>query len=94
MFALPEVRESYYARMRELSNTLFLPERFSAQLQEISAAIRPAILVEPPKQAAARATTELQTAIFDGVISGETRLMPFVRERAKFVQAELLRLGK
>jgi hypothetical protein len=94
IFAIPEVRNAYFARMRELTDTVFRPERFPPQLQEISRAIRPEVLVEPPKQAAPRATAELQTALFDQVMSGQIRLMPFVLERAKFVRGELDRLGR
>jgi spore coat protein H len=94
LYALPSFRDAYFARLRELSDTILTPERFRAQLQEVSTAIRPIVLVEPPKVQPDRSTQALQIQQFDRVMNGEIRLMPFVLERAKFVQSELTRLGR
>jgi hypothetical protein len=94
MFSLKPVRDAYFASLRELSKTVFVPSRFPPQLKEISDAIRPVLAFEPPKVQQPRTTPELQTALFDQVVNGEIRLMPFVLARARFVQSELARLGK
>jgi hypothetical protein len=95
MFAVPAFRDAYFARLREFSDSIFVSDRFPPQLQEIAAAIRPALQGEPPKtQSGPRSTTEGQLAQFDQVINGEIRLMPFARDRATFVRNELTRLGR
>ena len=95
MFAVPAFRDAYFARMREFTDTIFAPDRFPPQLREIAAVIRPALLDEPPKTPnGPRSTSEGQLAQFDEVISGDLRVMPFARDRAKFVRDELTKLGR
>jgi spore coat protein CotH len=61
VFGVPAFKELYLARLREFSQTLFKPERFAAQVDELAAAIRPAIVEE----------SELKLGRFDKVVQGE-----------------------
>lgn len=61
VFGVGAFRELYLARMREFSRTLFVPERFHRQVDEVAAAIRPAIAEE---------STEL-LARLDRVVAGQ-----------------------
>jgi hypothetical protein len=95
LWTVAAFRDRYFARLRELNDTIAVPDRLAPQLREIAAAIRPALQDEPPKQPnGPRSTAEGQLAEFDKVIAGEIRLMPFVRERSAFVRGELARLSR
>ncbi len=61
VFKVEGFKKLYLARMAEFSRTLFQPERFHRQVDEIAAAIRPAVQEE--------STTKL--ARFDKVVAGE-----------------------
>ncbi len=69
IFKVPAFRSLYLARMNEFSNTIFKPERFAQQVDEIAAAIRPAIVEESP----------VLLARFDAAASGKT--MPDTLDR-------------
>ena len=55
-------KKLYLATMKEFAKTLFLPERFSQQVDEVAAAIRPAVGEE----------SETKLARFDKVVAGES----------------------
>ena len=55
-------KKLYLATMKEFAKTLFLPERFSQQVDEVAAAIRPAVGEE----------SEMKLARFDKVVAGES----------------------
>ena len=55
-------KKIYLATMKEFSKTLFVPERFSGQVDEVAAAIRPAVAEE----------SEMKLARFDKVVAGES----------------------
>jgi hypothetical protein len=65
--------------MRELADTIFLPDRFAAQVAEIAPAIRPSIEIEGTQWLPG----------FDQVAGGTAGLLPYVRTRAAFVKSEL-----
>ena len=54
-------KKLYLATMTEFSKTLFLPERFNQQVDEVAAAIRPAV----------REESDIKLARFDKVVAGE-----------------------
>ncbi|HOK76783.1 MAG TPA: CotH kinase family protein, partial [Verrucomicrobiota bacterium] len=78
IFQVPEFKERYLGYLREFSRTIFRPERFHQQVDEIAAAIRPFV----------REESEEKLARFDRVVAGESvpRLMfgggPGRRDRA------------
>jgi spore coat protein CotH len=72
-------RAAYAARMAEFTETLFTPERFAGEMASIAPAIRPAIEEEGRQWLSG----------FDQVASGNAGLLPYVRARRAFVQAEL-----
>jgi spore coat protein CotH len=76
-------RSKYLARMAEYSERLFVAERFRQQIGEIAPAIRPSIELE--------GTAWLRT--FDQVAAGTAGIVPFVTNRAAFVNAELAKGG-
>jgi hypothetical protein len=45
-FKVDAFKKLYLARMQEFSDTLFKPERFQKQVDELAAAIRPAVKEE------------------------------------------------
>lgn len=61
MFKLEAFKKLYLARLAELSKTIFSPERLARQVDEIAAAIRPAV----------REESESKLANFDKVVAGE-----------------------
>jgi spore coat protein H len=61
VFNVEEFKKLYLAHLSEFSKTLFQPERFDKQVDEIAAAIRPAVKEE----------SDEQLARFDKVINGE-----------------------
>lgn len=61
MFKLEAFTKLYQARMNEFAKTIFRPERLAQQVDEIAAAIRPAVGEE----------SETQRARFDKVVAGE-----------------------
>ena len=79
VYAVEAFRSKYLARMAELSESLFVPDRFARQVAEIGPAIRPSIALEGK---------EWLTA-FDQVASGRSGIVPYVASRATFVKAEL-----
>ncbi len=62
VFGVETFKKLYLARMTELSRTLCQPERFIQQVDEIAAAIRPAV----------REESETKLERFDKVVAGET----------------------
>jgi spore coat protein H len=62
MFKLEAFKKLYLARMAEFSNTIFRPERLARQVDEVAAAIRPAIKEE----------SESKLARFDRIVAGES----------------------
>jgi hypothetical protein len=81
VYAVDAFRTAYLAKIAEFSQTLFLPERFAAQMAEIVPAIRPAISEE--------GTQWLPS--FDQMANGLGGILPFARARAEFVTNELHR---
>jgi hypothetical protein len=65
--------------MAELSDRLFVTERFMQQVSEIGSAIRPSVELE-----GAEWLTE-----FDRVAAGRSGIVPYVASRAAFVRSEL-----
>lgn len=61
VFAVEAFRKLYLAHMEEYSRTIFIPERFRRQVDEIAAAIRPAVAEE----------SEAKLARFDRVVAAE-----------------------
>jgi spore coat protein CotH len=62
VFSVDAFKKLYRATMADFSKTIFLPERFSKQVDEIAAAIRPAV----------REESESKLARFDKVVEGES----------------------
>lgn len=62
VFKVEAFKKLYLARLDEFSRTLFKPQRFQNQVDQIAAAIRPAIVEE----------SENRLARFDKVVSGES----------------------
>lgn len=81
MYATEAFRTKYLAKMAELSDSLFLADRFLAQVRDIGQAIRPAIAEEGTQWLPA----------FDQVASGAAGVVPYARARAAFVRNELAR---
>ena len=61
VFKVEQFKRLYLARMKEFSETIFNPERIHRQVDEIAAAIRPAVQEE----------SEEKLARFDKVVAGE-----------------------
>jgi hypothetical protein len=78
MNAVPAFRAAYLARLRELSGTIFKPERFAAQVAELAPIIRPVVAEEPAL-----------LRKFEDVAAGRSGLIPFTAARAKSVTAQL-----
>ena len=78
MYAVPAFRNAYLARMREFSGTIFKPERFAAQVAELTPIIRPVVAEEPRRVRG-----------FEDVAAGRTGLVPFTAARARSVVAQL-----
>jgi hypothetical protein len=74
-------RTRYLERLTEYSNTLFLTDRFAAQVAEIAPAIRPSIELEGKEWLPA----------FDSIVAGRSGIVPFVASRAASVKGELER---
>ena len=79
LYDVEAFRSKYFARMTEFSDRLFIADRFMQQVKEIGPAIRPSIALEG----------EEWLAGFDQVASGQSRIVPYVKERAAFVKGEL-----
>jgi hypothetical protein len=62
VFKVEAFKTLYLARMREFSGTIFRPERFEKQVDEVAAAIKPAIAEESAER----------LARFEKVVAGET----------------------
>jgi spore coat protein H len=62
MFKLEAFKKLYLARMDEFSKTVFSPERLARQVDEVAAAIRPAVQQE----------SESKLSRFDKVVAGES----------------------
>jgi spore coat protein CotH len=62
VFSTEAFKRVYLVAMKEFSKTIFAPERFSRQVDELAAAIRPAVQQE----------SEMKLARFDKVVSGES----------------------
>ena len=61
VFKVEAFKKLYLDTMRQFSKTIFLPERFGQQVDELAKAIRPAVAEE----------SELKLARFDKVVAGE-----------------------
>ncbi len=61
IYKVPAFKDLYLARLREFSETIFRPERLLKQVDEVAAAIRPAVVDE----------SETKLARFDKVVAGE-----------------------
>lgn len=61
MFKVEAFKKLYLARMEEFSKTIFQPDRLARQVDEIAAAIRPAVLEE----------SQSKVARFDKAVAGE-----------------------
>ncbi len=61
VFAVPAFKERYLARLKELNETLGRPERIATQVDEVAAAIRPAVAEESARK----------LARFDQVVAGQ-----------------------
>jgi hypothetical protein len=97
MFKLPAFRRLYLADMNTFSGTIFKPERFAQQVDEIAAVIRPAIAEE----------SLVRLARFDAAVAGHTMpdtlnqnfgqthipIKTFVKARAQSVIEQLSRIG-
>lgn len=79
LYAVDAFRSRYLARMAEFSERLFVPERFAQQVAEIGPAIRPSVELEG---------AEWLPGV-DHVAAGTSGIVPYVRNRAAFVKAEL-----
>jgi spore coat protein H len=97
IFKLPAFRKLYLADLSTFSGTIFKPERFAQQVDEIAAVIRPAIVEESP----------IRLARFDAAVAGRTMpdtldqnfgqthipIKTFVKARAQSVIDQLSRVG-
>ncbi|MEO8370135.1 MAG: CotH kinase family protein [Candidatus Solibacter sp.] len=81
VFAVDAFKKLYFARLEEFSRTIFDPQRFAAQVDEIAAVIRPAV------------QEESKLDRFDRAVAGTSRSMvpikPFVKLRAKSLADQL-----
>jgi len=83
VFHVERFRNLYLARMKEFSNTIFAPQRFADQVDEIAAAIRPAV-----KEESAEKLARLQRAVA-GTRRSVVPIKPFVKPRAQSVNDQL-----
>lgn len=72
-------RSKFLARMTDFAERLFVPERFAQQVAEIGPAIRPSVELEGMEWLPG----------LDQVIAGQSGIVPYVKNRATFVKAEL-----
>jgi hypothetical protein len=79
LYGVDAFRALYLARMREFSEHLFLPGRFSEQIGQIAPAIRRSVALEG----------EQWLPEFDEIAAGRSGIVPYVTRRAAFVRAEL-----
>lgn len=91
IFKHAEFKKRYLAHVAEFQKTLFTPERFARQVDELAAAIRPAVKEE----------SETKLARFEKAVAGESvtpsmpfmqpskPIKPFVKARAVSVSAQL-----
>jgi hypothetical protein len=79
VYHVPAIRTLYLDRLREFSKTLFVPERFAAEMAEIVPVIRPAVAEEGAQWVPS----------FDQVADGTNGILPFARARAQFVSGAL-----
>jgi hypothetical protein len=83
VYAVDTFRTRYFARLAELTDRLFLPERFARHVSEIAPAIRPSIAREAQNSLPA----------FDQIAAGRSGIVPFATARAAFVKEQLARAG-
>jgi len=83
IFEVEAFKKLYLAKLAEFSRTLFEPERFTAQVDEIAAAIRPAVKEESSDKLA-----RLERAVA-GTSRSVVPIKPFVRIRAKSIADQL-----
>ncbi len=79
VYGVDAFRTRYLDRLREFSRTLFLPDRFAAQMAAIVPVIRPAVVEEGAQWLPS----------FDQMANGTSGILPFARARAQFVTAAL-----
>jgi spore coat protein H len=83
VFQMDRFKKLYLAKVEEFSQTIFEPERFGPQVDEIAAAIRPAVQEESDQK--------LQR--FDRAVAGTSQsfvpIKPFVKKRAKSILDQL-----
>lgn len=77
MFAVKAFKSLYVAKLAEFNQTLFVPSRFTAQVDEIAPAIRPAVAQE--------STDKLES--FDQAVDGRVRR--FVTARTRSIAGQL-----
>ena len=81
VYATETFKKLYFARLQEFSRTIFEPQRFAAQVDEVAAAIRPAV------------QQESKLDRFDRAVAGNSRSMvpikPFVKQRARSLADQL-----
>jgi len=92
LFRVDAFKKLYLARLTEFSNTLFKPERFSRQVDELAVVLRPAV-----KDESAQRLLRFDRAVAGDVPPGDAGLFrganipikPFVRARAQSVLDQL-----
>jgi hypothetical protein len=96
IFKSESFKKAYLARMQEFSNTLFIPDRFVRQVDEVAAALRPAVQEESQnKLDRFDKLTKGESVSFDapglpGGPAGNVKgIKAFVTARAAFVRAQL-----
>lgn len=81
VFATDQFKKLYLARLEEFSRTIFDPQRFSIQVDELAAAIRPAV------------QEEAKLDRFDRAVAGTSKsivpIKPFVKLRARSIADQL-----
>ncbi len=81
IYAVDAFRSAYLRTMAELSQSVFVSDRFEKQVAEIAPAIRPSVEIEGTQWLPA----------FDQIASGAAGLLPYTKARAAFVATELRR---
>jgi hypothetical protein len=92
LFVLPAFKTPYLARLNEFSKTLFVPDRFHKQVDELAVLLRPAVKEEPPER-----LRRFEAAVAGQVPPGNARefsganipIKPFVKARAQSIADQL-----
>jgi len=91
IMALPAFRSLYVAKMKEFSTTIFMPERFKAQVGELAPLLRKELADEPVKNPGVRLLAGPTLPTFERIAAGQVGLLPFTVERSQDVLAQLAR---